>query len=227
MSEDHGSAAFFRLETALTKEPAWRHARALAVQAPSMRARALALGVTTLGGALGLSPVLGGATAAARTGWKQVEGFSRDRVEVLGADIAMDQLLPKVPAHARRLLDEARARGRTLVLVADTIRAIAQPFARALDIEVVVASDLVWSTKDEATGDVEPAVLGPKELRALAERHGLSLERSAAYGGVAADAILLSHVGSPCAIDPDAELARIARELDWPVVRGPATKETA
>lgn len=224
MSAEGPGAAFFRLETALTKEPAWRHARALAGQAPSIRARIAGLGAATLGGALGLHPALGGSAAAARTGWAQLRGFSRDRVEVLGSDLARDRLVPSVPEHVRRLLDEARARGLVPVLVAETIRAVALPLADALGIEHVLSSDLEWSARDEATGLLDEGVVGPElgpvRLRAFAEKLGLDPKASAAYGGVAADAILLSHVRDACAVDPDAELARIARGLDWPIVRG-------
>lgn len=226
MPQVRTGAAFFRLETALTREPAWRHARAIAAQAPSIRARLSGLGGTTLAGALGLHPALGGASAASRAGWAQLRGFSRDRIEVLGADVARDRLVPRIGAHALRLLDEARARDLRPVLIAETIGAIAQPVAAVLGIEpaLVLSSELVWSSRDEATGELDEGAvgpeIGPEVLGSFAARHGLDLERSAAYGASASDAILLSHVGHPCAVDPDAELARIARSFGWPIVRG-------
>lgn len=226
MSSAPAGAAFFRLETALTNEPAWRHARALAAQAPSIRARLGGLGTGTLAGVLGLHPALGGPAAAARAGWAQLRGFSRDRVEVLAADYARDHLVPRVGSHARRLLEEARARGLRPALVAETVRAVAVPLAAALGIDpdAVLASDLVYTGRAEATGQLDADAvgpeLGPERLRAFAASLGVDPARSAAYGASAADAILLSHVGLPCALDPDAELARIARSLGWPIVRG-------
>lgn len=223
-------AAFFRLETALTHEPAWHHARALSAQAPSIRARLSGLGVTTLAGTLSLHPALGGASAAARAGWSRLRGFSRDRIEVLGADLARDRLVPRIGPHARRLLDDARERGLVLVLLAETIRAVAVPAAAQLGIDAahVLSSELAWSPRDEATGELEEGAIGPElspaALSAFARAHGIDLGASAAYGASAADAILLSHVGQPCALDPDAELARVARSFGWPIVRGLAAQ---
>ena len=55
-------------------------------------------------------------------------------------------------------------------------------------------------------------------VRALAEREGLDLSRCAAYSDSANDIPMLSLVGDPCAVNPDAKLRRHARDLGWRVV---------
>ena len=55
-------------------------------------------------------------------------------------------------------------------------------------------------------------------VRALAEREGLDLSRCAAYSDSANDIPMLSLVGYPCAVNPDAKLRRHARDLGWRVV---------
>jgi HAD superfamily hydrolase (TIGR01490 family) len=55
-------------------------------------------------------------------------------------------------------------------------------------------------------------------VRALAEREGLDLTRCAAYSDSANDIPMLSLVGDPCAVNPDATLRRHARDLGWRVV---------
>ena len=52
-------------------------------------------------------------------------------------------------------------------------------------------------------------------VRALAEREGLDLARCAAYSDSANDIPMLSLVGNPCAINPDARLREYAKAHGW------------
>ncbi|WP_171169954.1 HAD family phosphatase [Streptomyces sp. I05A-00742] len=52
-------------------------------------------------------------------------------------------------------------------------------------------------------------------VRALVAAEGLELSRCAAYSDSANDIPMLSLVGHPCAVNPDARLRRHAREHDW------------
>ncbi len=54
-------------------------------------------------------------------------------------------------------------------------------------------------------------------VRALAEREGLDLARCSAYSDSANDVPMLSVVGHPVAVNPDAKLRRIARARHWAV----------
>lgn len=54
-------------------------------------------------------------------------------------------------------------------------------------------------------------------VRALAAREGLDLERCSAYSDSANDIPMLTLVGSPCAINPDATLRGHARKHGWRV----------
>jgi HAD superfamily hydrolase (TIGR01490 family) len=53
----------------------------------------------------------------------------------------------------------------------------------------------------------------------LAAAEGISLAHSYAYSDSASDLPMLRAVGFPVAVNPDAELARIARDEGWPVLR--------
>ncbi len=53
----------------------------------------------------------------------------------------------------------------------------------------------------------------------LAAAEGISLAHSYAYSDSASDLPMLRAVGFPVAVNPDAELARIARDEAWPVLR--------
>ncbi|GAB3960724.1 HAD-IB family hydrolase [Actinoallomurus acanthiterrae] len=54
-------------------------------------------------------------------------------------------------------------------------------------------------------------------VRALAKREGLDLARCSAYSDSFNDLPMLTAVGHPHAVNPDAELREHAREHDWPV----------
>lgn len=209
--------AFFRLEGALVATSAHAGAAYLAGGAPHVRQRLFAAGI----GGLAASVAAADPAVAARIAWSPLRGLSRDRIEVLGEDWAQDELLPKIRPQVRRLLEDAARTGRVCVLVSESIDAIAGPVARALGFDDVMCSALEWEG-EQATGRLrEPRVgpeVDPRALRALAAKHDIDLARSAAYGSRGADSMLLSLVGLPCAVAPDRQLSRIARDLDWPVV---------
>jgi phosphoserine phosphatase len=52
----------------------------------------------------------------------------------------------------------------------------------------------------------------------LANRFGLDLEKSYAYGNHHSDLPLLETVGNPHVVEPSAELAKVAQERAWPVL---------
>ena len=56
-------------------------------------------------------------------------------------------------------------------------------------------------------------------MRELAEREGIDLAASYAYSDSESDLPMLRAVGHPVAVNPDAELARVAREEGWEVLR--------
>ena len=58
-----------------------------------------------------------------------------------------------------------------------------------------------------------------RAIEQLAERDGLDLAASYAYSDSASDLPMLRLVGHPVAVNPDAALARVAREEGWEVLR--------
>ena len=56
-------------------------------------------------------------------------------------------------------------------------------------------------------------------MRELAAREGIDLAASWAYSDSESDLPMLRAVGHPVAVNPDAELARVAREEGWDVLR--------
>jgi phosphoserine phosphatase len=58
-----------------------------------------------------------------------------------------------------------------------------------------------------------------RAIRELAEREDIDLAASWAYSDSESDLPMLRAVGHPVAVNPDAALARIAREEGWEVLR--------
>ena len=56
-------------------------------------------------------------------------------------------------------------------------------------------------------------------IRQVAEREGFDLGESYAYSDSESDLPMLRAVGHPVVVNPDAELARVAREEGWEVMR--------
>ncbi len=228
-------AAFFRLEGALHPEPAWAGALYLASNAASMRKRLLGIGGAAFSGVLRQSAVAGASTT--RLAFSVLEGFTLDRLEVLAEDYARDVLVRGARAEAVRLVEGARQDGLVTVLVSESIAPIAEAFSRLLldggapAFDVVLANRLELDARDRATGKLLEPVIGPeldpKRMRELASDRGLDLAISRAYGHARTDLVLLGAVGHACAVEPDRELARVARDLDWPVVRSERKPEEA
>ena len=59
----------------------------------------------------------------------------------------------------------------------------------------------------------------PQAMRELAEREGIDLAESWAYSDSESDLPMLRAVGHPVAVNPDKELARIARAEGWEILR--------
>jgi phosphoserine phosphatase len=59
----------------------------------------------------------------------------------------------------------------------------------------------------------------PVAMREVAEREGIDLGESYAYSDSESDLPMLRCVGHPVAVNPDAELERVARAEGWRIIR--------
>lgn len=149
-------------------------------------------------------------------------GLSEDRLAILGESLFEKVLKKKLYAGVQELLAQDRAVGHMQVLVTGALDFVANPVARHLGIAQVVASRLEYDKNGLATGVLRPPVMaGPAKsawIREFAREHALDMERSVAYSDDAADLPMLSMVGRPVAVNPDACLLATARSHGWPVL---------
>jgi HAD superfamily hydrolase (TIGR01490 family) len=140
--------------------------------------------------------------------------------------MAPDLLAGVLPRIYPPMLDEVRAHqdaGRATFIVSAAGNGLVEILARVLGMDGGIG------TRYEVDGDglltgriVEPFVYreGKVEaMRAFAAQHDVGLAASWAYSDSASDLPMLRAVGRPVAVNPDAELARVAAEEGWRVMR--------
>ena len=212
-------AALFRLEGVLSPRPTLTAAAWLSLNARRVRARLLGLTSFALAGPLSMGGEPG---RAARLAWSTLAGMSEDRLIVLGELYAEEHLIPVLSKVGLELLEQCKAAGQPVALLSDNLDVIVGPIARHLGIETFVANAMELDDQDRATGALREPIVGPTPGgRALEDRLselGIDMRNACAYGSYAGDSPLLGAVALPCAVTPDRELRRMARDLDWPVV---------
>lgn len=163
--------------------------------------------------------------------YRSYKGLSEDRLAILGEELFRKVLRKKLYQGIRELLERDRAAGHKQVLLTGALDFVAKPVARYLGIEKVVASVLEYGPNGLATGVLRPPVMaGPEKaawIREFARENDIDLRWSIAYSDDAADLPMLSMVGRPVAVNPDARLLATARSHGWPVLRIEATRSPA
>jgi phosphoserine phosphatase len=95
--------------------------------------------------------------------------------------------------------------------------------AAVLGMDGGIGTKYVVSAEGVYTGKLDGRfVYGPGKVEAieeLAEEHGLDLKSSWAYSDSTSDLPMLSSVGNSVVVNPDAPLAKVARDRGWRIMR--------
>jgi HAD superfamily hydrolase (TIGR01490 family) len=148
-------------------------------------------------------------------------GWDQARVSAIVRETLAEVIDPIVYAEALDLIREHQAAGRRVYLVSASPEEIVAPLALYLGVDEAIASRARLDDEGRYTGEVEFYSYGPykaEAMRAAARRDGIDLEASYAYSDSATDLPMLEAVGHPVAVNPDRELARVAREREWEVL---------
>jgi HAD superfamily hydrolase (TIGR01490 family) len=136
---------------------------------------------------------------------------------------------PRIPAAARALVQQHRSAGHTLVLSTATNRVITELTAASLGIPHLIATEV--ELVDGVYTGCAAGVLNMREGKVQRLHAWLADQRLDAAGRKAAlagahfysdsvnDLPLLSAVGHPVAVDPDARLLAAAESRHWPLLR--------
>jgi HAD superfamily hydrolase (TIGR01490 family) len=129
----------------------------------------------------------------------------------------LPRLYPKMLATAYEHQDA----GRPVFIVTAASQGTAEMLAHVLFFDGAAGSKLE-ERDGHYTGRFDgPFCYGegkPVRMRELAQERGIDLDQSWAYSDSASDLPMLRAVGHPVAVNPDAELARVAREEGWDVM---------
>jgi len=156
-------------------------------------------------------------------------GLRVDEVEALAREFVADKLLQRLYEPAVARLKQHKQRGDVVVLMSGTLYPIARALADHLGVSYVCATLI---SQRNGVFLAQPPEMHPYDaaklniVTRLARELGFGLEDVAAYGDSKRDLFLLSAVGEPVAVRPDAELLRVALARDWEIIAEPA-KESA
>lgn len=147
-----------------------------------------------------------------------VKGHRVAELQSIGEEIYDEYMAERIWPGTRALAQAHLDAGQRVWLVTAAPVEIAQVIARRLGLTGALGT-VAESVDGIYTGKLVGEPLhGPAKaeaVRALAAAEGLDLSRCAAYSDSHNDIPMLSLVGHPYAINPDAKLRKHARELDW------------
>lgn len=141
------------------------------------------------------------------------------------ARMAPELLAGVLPRIYPQMLDEVHAHqeaGRATFIVSAAGNELVVLLARVLGMDGGIGTAYEVDANGLLTGNLDgPFMYGEGKVEAMrrfAADHDISLEASWAYSDSASDLPMLRAVGTPVAVNPDAELARVAREEGWRVM---------
>lgn len=138
------------------------------------------------------------------------------------APMVLAGVLPRLYPRMLQVAYEHQDAGRRVYICTAATQGMAEMLATVVGFDGGLGTVL-----EERDGVLSGRLLGPfnygegkpVRMRQLAESEGLDLAGCWAYSDSASDLPMLRAVGHPVAVNPDADLARVAREEGWEVLR--------
>jgi HAD superfamily hydrolase (TIGR01490 family) len=132
-------------------------------------------------------------------------------------------VLPRIYPQMLAEVHSHQDAGRPTFIVSAAGNGLVEGLARVLGMEGGIGTRYDVDGDGRLTGHIlEPFVYGAGKVTAMrrfADEHDVDLASSWAYSDSASDLPMLRAVGNPVAVNPDAELAVIAAEEGWRVMR--------
>jgi HAD superfamily hydrolase (TIGR01490 family) len=150
-----------------------------------------------------------------------LEGVRVRELQRLAPDL-LAGVLPRLYPRMLQIAYEHQDAGRPVFICTAASQEVAELMAIVLTFDGAVGS-----VAEVVDGQYTGRAGGPfiyregkaQAIRELAEREGIDLAASWAYSDSESDLPMLRAVGHPVAVNPDAELARIARQEGWELLR--------
>jgi HAD superfamily hydrolase (TIGR01490 family) len=145
-------------------------------------------------------------------------GWYQEHVASIVRETLDEVVTPIIFAEAVELIAEHQAAGRKIVIVSSSPFEVVQPLAEHLGADEAIATRAELDESGNYTGELSFYAYGSSKavaLREIARRDGIDLTESYAYSDSVTDLPMLETVGHPVAVNPDRDLARIARDRGW------------
>jgi HAD superfamily hydrolase (TIGR01490 family) len=147
-----------------------------------------------------------------------IKGHRVSELESLGEEIFEEAMAHRIWPGTRALAQLHLDQGQRVWLVTAAPVEIARIIARRLGLTGALGTvsehvDGVYTGR--LVGDMLHGPAKAEAIRALAAREGLDLARCSAYSDSYNDLPMLTLVGDPCVINPDAKLREYARREGW------------
>jgi HAD superfamily hydrolase (TIGR01490 family) len=147
-----------------------------------------------------------------------ISGHTVAELEALGEEIFDEAMAHRIWPGTRALAQMHLDEGQRVWLVTAAPVEIARIIARRLGLTGAlgtVAEHVDGVYTGRLIGEMLHGPAKGEAVRALADREGLDLARCSAYSDSYNDLTMLSLVGDPCAVNPDARLRAYARQRGW------------
>ncbi|HZP28761.1 MAG TPA: HAD-IB family hydrolase [Acidimicrobiia bacterium] len=151
---------------------------------------------------------------------KMISGWNQHHVASIVRETLDEIVTPIIYAEALDLIDFHHAAGRKVVIVSSSPEEVVRPLGEFLGVDEVIATRAAVDANGDYTGELQFYGYGPHKadaVRELASRDGIDLTESYAYSDSITDEPMLRAVGHPVVVNPDRDLARVARTEGWPV----------
>ncbi len=143
------------------------------------------------------------------------------QLDVWHQQFMAEKIMPIMLPKARELIEQHRAAGDTLMIITATNRFITAPIARALDIDILLATECERDGQRYTGRTTDVACFREGKVTRLRRwllENNRSLEGSYFYSDSHNDLPLLSMVDHPVAVDPDDTLKAHAEAQGWPII---------
>jgi HAD superfamily hydrolase (TIGR01490 family) len=148
-------------------------------------------------------------------------GTTEDRLHVLADEAYAWVMKDRIYKGARDMVSRAKDLGHEVVLVSGALDFLLERLAADLGADHWMGNRLEIHD-GYATGKLlRPVVAGPNKSRLIADHardNGHELSECFGYSDSYSDVPMLSVVGRPAVVNPDARLARLARTYQWPII---------
>ena len=148
------------------------------------------------------------------------KGWEQARVRAIVEEALLEVVEPIVYDEALELIREHRAAGRLVFIVSASPVELVEPMARYLGVDDALGTRSEIDDEGRYSGRMEFYCFGPAKrvaMEQVAAERGIDLTASYAYSDSATDVPMLECVGHPVAVNPDRELAKVAKDNDWEV----------